>query len=48
MPPGNLYLWEFVTNFTDPFTLLPNDCAMESLLNDQILGALVFLNTQFK
>lgn len=45
MPLGNLYLWEFVTNFTDPFTLLPDDCAMESLLNDQILGALIFLKT---
>lgn len=34
VPLGNLYLWEFVTNFTDPFTFLPNDCAMKSLLND--------------
>lgn len=31
---GKLYLWEFVTNFTNPFTFLPNDCAMKSLLND--------------
>lgn len=31
---GKHYLWEFVTNFTNPFTFLPNDCAMKSLLND--------------
>lgn len=28
---GRFYLWEFVPNFTDPFTLLPDDCAMKSL-----------------
>lgn len=48
MPLGNPYLWEFVTNFTDPFTLLANDGAMESLLNDQILGTLIFLKMQFE
>ena len=48
MPLENPYLWEFVTNFTDPFTLLANDGAMESLLNDQILGTLIFLKTRFE
>lgn len=34
-------LREFVPNLSDPLPLLPDDGAMEPLLDDQILGALV-------
>lgn len=43
---GRLYLWELVPDLSDPLALLPDDGAMEPLLDDQVLGALIFLNTR--
>jgi len=34
LSPGKPYLWEFLPNFPDPLTLLPNDGPVEFLLND--------------
>ena len=40
---GWSYLREFVSNFFDLLPLLANDCSVEPLLDDQVLGALVLL-----
>lgn len=40
---GNPHLWEFVPNLTDPLALLANDGAVEPLLDEEVLGALVLL-----
>lgn len=32
--PRKPYLWEFLPDFPDPLTLLPNDGPVEFLLND--------------